>query len=516
MPVDRLLSAIAGATPETVHETLDELIGPCLVTDLDGTISRANDAFSELLGRRPEPLVGTPIRELVPVTHRRAFRETMTVLARRKRAPRTFLTRLERRGGRPFDVEVRAARVDAAGTPPILLLSFRDVTETLHVEGQLWELNANLEQRIAERTAELEVLSEELDRRRSYLEAVLHHIPAGIVIADVQTGDVTMANARAREIIGAEPGEPANVSWTEWTRATRTHAHEAGDQSRDWPLARALHGERVSRERVILVSAHGNRRMVEVSAAPVMDSQGEVVSAVALFQDVTAAEARMRATAEFVTNAAHELRTPLASIVSGIEVLESGAKEIPAERDRFLAHVGREAARLARLSGALLLLARLQSGVEEPRAEIVELAPLLDAVAAGLRPAEGVRIAVRCPSNAAAIANLGLLEQAVTSLATNAVRYTDTGRITLSVARPNAKVRIRVKDTGRGMLPEVLDRAGERFYRGDPAGPAGFGLGLAIARESVELMGGSLLLDSHVGEGTTADIVLPAARLVAA
>ena len=257
--------------------------------------------------------------------------------------------------------------------------------------------------------------------------------------------------------------------------------------------------------------------MLEVNAAPIRDARGEVVAAVALSQDVTDADIRLRAASEFVANAAHELRTPLAAIVSGIEVLVAGAKDIPAERDRFLAHIAREADRLTRLSTALLQLARLQSGVEKPRTEVISLAPVLAAVAAGLRPARGVRVSVRCPKGAAALASRGLLEQALTSIAGNATRYTDAGRITLS-ASPAGRQRCASasKDTGRGMAPEALDRADERFYRADPTGPAGFGLGLAIARQSVEAMGGSLVLASDVGQGTTVDVVLPAARVVSA
>jgi two-component system phosphate regulon sensor histidine kinase PhoR len=125
-----------------------------------------------------------------------------------------------------------------------------------------------------------------------------------------------------------------------------------------------------------------------------------------------------------------------------------------------------------------------------------------------------VKVVVRCPPDAAAIANRGLLEQALTSTAANASRYTQAGRITLSVARRPGRVRIRVRDTGQGMTPEMVLRAGERFYRGDPSSPGGFGLGLAIARQAVEAMGGELRLSSEPGEGTTADVELPAAQLV--
>ena len=381
-------------------------------------------------------------------------------------------------------------------------------------EQQLRKLTRELEERIVERTAELELLSRELEYRRAYLETLVQHIPAGLVIADAASGLVTMSNERAQKIAGLEPGHLPLPLGAPDTGPLGLGGEPVSHDPRELPLARALTGEVVRAERLALTRRDGTNVVLEVDAAPIRDASGHVIAAAAVFQDVTEGDMRSLAARDFVANAAHELRTPLAAIVSGIDVLESGAKEIPAERDRFLAHVAREADRLVRLTRALLLLARIQSGVEEPRAEVVELAPLLREIADGLRPAAGVRVTVRCPADAAAIANRGLLEQALTSLATNASRYTEAGRITLSVARPRDRVRIRVRDTGPGMAPETLMRAGERFYRGDPSSVGGFGLGLAIARQAAEAMGGVLRLSSELDVGTTAEIELPSARLV--
>ena len=382
---------------------------------------------------------------------------------------------------------------------------------TEQTQKRQWELDADLEQRIVERTAELEILSMESERRRAYLETVVQHIPAGLVIFDAETGAVTTANERAREIVAVDSG--AALSVDEWSSRTQSAVDASGRN----PLDRAIEGETIDGERVTVEHPEGRYVVLEMNAAPIRGPRGEVVAVAALFQDVTQAEARHRASVEFVANAAHELRTPLAAIVSGVEVLESGAKELPVERDRFLAHIAREAQRLVRLTRALLLLARIQSGIEEARAEVLELAPMLRAVADGLRPAAGVKVLVRCPADAAAIATRGLLEQALTSVATNAARYTESGRISLSVAHRGARVRVRVRDTGRGMSSDELARAGERFFRSrDPASPRGFGLGLAIASDAVHAMGGTLELSSVEGSGTTVDIELPAARLVSA
>ena len=115
----------------------------------------------------------------------------------------------------------------------------RDMTEHTFAEGHLWELNAELERRIAERTAELELASEELERRRAYLETIVQHIPAGLVIADAKTGDITMANERSLEIGDGAGGLPTKATWTR-ARATRADGKPYGPA--DLPLSRALPG----------------------------------------------------------------------------------------------------------------------------------------------------------------------------------------------------------------------------------------------------------------------------------
>jgi PAS domain S-box-containing protein len=387
------------------------------------------------------------------------------------------------------------------------------VTEAVPAERAPSELHAELERRIAERTAELERAYEELETRSGYLEALVQSIPAGLVIADAATGTITSANDRAYAIAGPNIERAQNLG--EWSDAEGYRRDGSAYAAQDWPLARALRGEHVVNEELTLVRRDGTSMLLELHAAPVYDKRNQIVAAVSLFQDVTERETRRRAAAEFIANAAHELRTPLAAVVSGIDVLEGGAKYHADERDRFLAHISREAERLVRLTRALLLLARVQSGTEAARVEIVKLAPLIADVAAGLRVAPNVRVTTRCGPQTAALANPGLLEQALTSVAGNAARYTSAGRIVLSASRAQRSVRIRVRDTGRGMSPEEVRRAGERFFRGEAPDAGGFGLGLSIAQQAIEAMGGTLEIQSERGAGTTVEMILPGAEILA-
>jgi signal transduction histidine kinase len=219
-------------------------------------------------------------------------------------------------------------------------------------------------------------------------------------------------------------------------------------------------------------------------------------------------EARERAERDFVTNAAHELQSPLASIISAIEVLQAGAKDGP-ERDVFLGHIERSSDRLAQIVRALLVLARAQSGLERPKDEVIALGPLLEQIAADLRLAPGVELRVSCPPGAALVSNRELLEQALINLAENAVKYTSRGSVHLSVRASETDTEIAVSDTGSGIPAADRPHVFERFYRGSQRGDGGSGLGLSIVQAAVDLLGAEVELESQPGGGTVVRLRFP-------
>jgi len=240
------------------------------------------------------------------------------------------------------------------------------------------------------------------------------------------------------------------------------------------------------------------------------DELGELADSIDRMRGRLAERQRFeQAEREFVTNAAHELRTPLTTIVGAVEQLRAGSKDVPEERERFLAHLERESARLARLVRALLVLARAQTGQESPRLLPLALRPLLEQAAAGVRPAEGVELEVSCPTGLIVLADRDLLEQALSNLVSNAAKYTEHGRIDV-VGRdgPGTTAVIEVLDTGVGMTPAEREAATGRFVRANASGADGFGVGLAIVQQAVTVLGGRLELESAPGQGTTARLIL--------
>jgi signal transduction histidine kinase len=358
---------------------------------------------------------------------------------------------------------------------------------------------------MVERTAELEA-------ERALLEAVVEHIPVGLIVVD-PAGRPTRANAEALRILRVGSIDDPRLSAWRDAEAYDLDGRRVGPD--DWPLARSLQtGARLSAARLEVVTPAG-RLILEISTAPVFADSGEITGALAVFRDVTIPERTERAERDFVTNAAHELQSPLAAIVSAVEVLQAGAKERP-DRDMFLGHIERAADRLTRLVRALLVLARAQIGVEAPKNELVALCALLDDIGAGLGLDATVDLHVDCPTELAVLTNRELVEQAVVNLAENAAKHTKTGRVVLTARQVDGDVvEIAVSDTGGGIAAANRPRVFERFYRAEANGTAGFGLGLAIVDAVAQALDGELALDSTVGAGTTVRLRLPrAASLV--
>jgi two-component system phosphate regulon sensor histidine kinase PhoR len=256
------------------------------------------------------------------------------------------------------------------------------------------------------------------------------------------------------------------------------------------------------------------------------DQEDSSAAAVILvFHDETRAKRAEQSRADFVANASHELRSPLASLIGMIETLRGPAANDPAAQERFLEIMRIEAKRMARLIDDLLSLSRVEINEHVPPRGTVDLAEILKGIETTLamRARErNMRIVVDCAANLPPIAGeTDQLIQVFHNLVDNAVKYGRAGTDIRVVAErallPGsgaAGARIAVADLGQGIPAVHLPRITERFYRLD-AGRSrklgGTGLGLAIVKHIVNRHRGHLLIESEEGEGSTFTVVLPAA-----
>jgi heavy metal sensor kinase len=213
----------------------------------------------------------------------------------------------------------------------------------------------------------------------------------------------------------------------------------------------------------------------------------------------------------------HELRTPVAALLTTIEVTLKKPRK-PEEYREVLADCRESGQQISQLVERLLMLARIDAGVDHLRVENVDVTALAEQCTALVRPlaeARGLKLRLHSEGEAVLAADPAKLREVMTNLLHNAIEYNrPDGSIDLTVGRHNGSLRVEVSDTGVGIAPEARARIFERFYRADPSRHSDAphsGLGLAIVKGYVDLMGGSIDVESSVGRGSTFRVELPAA-----
>lgn len=212
----------------------------------------------------------------------------------------------------------------------------------------------------------------------------------------------------------------------------------------------------------------------------------------------------------------HELRTPLAALITTIEVALRKPRD-PEQYREVLGECHASARQMCQLVERLLALARLDAQVDRLRPQLVDAAELAEECAALVRPlAESQNITLRVHRNGPVPlqADPAKLREVVTNLLHNAIQYNrPAGSVDLLVQRDNGQLVVEVRDTGIGIPAEARHQIFERFYRADPSRHSEglhAGLGLAIVKGYVDLMGGSIAVESTVGQGSTFRVRLPA------
>ena len=373
------------------------------------------------------------------------------------------------------------------------------------------ELTANLPadqqtlwRRLSTQRAALEESQIEQSRARRDLEDVLASLQDAVLVVDSQSrlrfvnhAALQLFDLRIEEVLGANLIE-----------ALPSFGIEAA-------MRAALVNGQSSAQELHLYAP--KIREVFLRVAPVYSGAGAEVGAVAIVQDLTQLRRLERVRRDFVANASHELRTPIANIRATAETLLHAPGDAQLIQ-RFLPPLISEAERLSRLVSDLLDLARAEASEKATRAP-VELNQLVNNVVDSLRDKAGrnqIRIEWQSdPNNPTVSGDAAALEQVAFNLLDNALSYTPAGgAVALRLREKNDETAaiLEVSDSGIGIPADDLPRIFERFYRVDKArsrSEGGTGLGLAIVKHIVESHGGHVEVDSQEGSGTTFRVELP-------
>lgn len=228
-------------------------------------------------------------------------------------------------------------------------------------------------------------------------------------------------------------------------------------------------------------------------------------------------EAHNRIRDEFVSNASHELKTPLATMKLLSESILYDENPNPALMREFFSDVSHEVDRLNCVIGDLLRMVKFDQSEESLALERVRFDQIIAKAAGRLRPLaykKNVELTVSAPEAISVMGEESRLDQVVTNLVENALKYTDKGSVCVSLARDGEDALLEVRDTGIGIPEEAVSHVFERFYRVDKArsrDTGGTGLGLAIVEKIVAQHGGEIKVESELGSGSAFFVRIPLA-----
>ena len=341
---------------------------------------------------------------------------------------------------------------------------------------------------------------------RNEREAILSSMVEGVIAVDSNQRIISM-NRAAAELFDANPARVQGKSIQHAVRNPRVAELIADTLAEQGAISREMK-----------VYTSGREVALQAHAAGLRDAAGKAIGVVVVLDDVTDLRRLERMRSDFVANVSHELKTPITSIKGFVETLLDGGMDSTDDARRFLEIVAKQADRLNAIIEDLLTLSRVE---QDERAHESLLAPgaLLPAVngavqlCASAAQAKEVRLVHACPPGLRARINAPLLEQGVTNLIDNAIKYSEQGgEVRVEVSEAQGEIVLAVIDQGCGISAEHLPRLFERFYRVDKARSrqlGGTGLGLAIVKHIAQTHGGRVVVDSKPGQGSTFKILLP-------
>ena len=235
------------------------------------------------------------------------------------------------------------------------------------------------------------------------------------------------------------------------------------------------------------------------------------------------AEAASQAKSRFLAVTSHELRTPLTGVIGYADLLAAGiGGELNERQSAQVARIKDAAWHLVSIIDEILTFSRVEAGTEHVVLEAVDAGALVDDCAELLRPhasAKGIELRFRNGGHgpASIVTDAGKLRQIVLNLTGNAVKFTDAGRVELTVAAVDDGVSVTVRDSGPGIPPDMLESIFEPFVQVDQTNTrvrGGTGLGLSVSRSLAQMLGGSIRVSNLEGGGALFELTLPSAQVV--
>lgn len=368
--------------------------------------------------------------------------------------------------------------------------------------------------------SQMEMLNADYYKR--YLEVVCNNATLAIFIMDDRQQCVYM-NPAAEKLTGFSLDEVRGQALHNLIHHTRPDGSHYPLE--ECPIDRAFPQNNQEQGEEVFVRKDGSFYPVAYTASPIREGSG-IVGTIVEVRDITqdkldekARQELEQARTAFFSNISHEFRTPLTLILGSLEEILADAAELSQDKYQQVDMAHRNSLRLLKLVNTLLDFSRIEAGRTQATYEPTDIATITTDLASTFRAAierAGMRLVVDCPPLPEVYVDLQMWEKIVLNLLSNAFKFTFNGEIEVSLkTRENATqnyVELAVKDTGIGIPATEIPQLFERFHRVKEAqgrSYEGSGIGLSLVQELVKLHGGTVTVDSIVGQGSCFSVSIP-------
>ncbi len=482
-----------------------------VVANADGNIELINPRVEEMFGYTTSELIGQPVELLMPqalrnnhVGHRQRYNAHPT-----KRAMGIGLDLVaERKDGSTFPIEISLNHFQHEGHMMVMAL-ISDVTERKKTDLALQQLNQELEQKVADRTKDL--------RESQKLHSIIsRNFPNGTINVFDRNLNYIFIEGMEMYRLGVDSSRLVGTSYLE--RLDPQIRNEIRDK-----LMQVFEGENSNFEIVF----KGRTYMINAVALP--DDDGSIDQILVVEQNITAlkkAQSDIREALEkekqlselksrFVSMASHEFRTPLTTVLSSISLLQKYI-ERDGDKEKQYKHISRMRSSVHHLTNILndfLSIDKLEEGKVEVNLQEINIKAFLEEVTEDVEgmTKKGQQIDFEFEGTELFVTDKSIVRNILHNLLSNAIKYSDENkRIALTARADESGFVFRVKDQGMGIPKSEQQHLFERFFRAKNAlNIEGTGLGLSIIKKYVDLLHGSIKLNSEEGEGTECIISLP-------
>ena len=358
--------------------------------------------------------------------------------------------------------------------------------------------------------------SGELVSLQRELERIFASLGHGMYVVDKERR-IVLWNRAAESILGWREKDTLGKDCQEFIG----HLDDNGEQlcERSCPLLDTIEKSNTSYAGIVWAHTESGELVpVNVSCAPLMED-GQVAGAVEVFSDMTHEKEVDRLKSTMCSVVAHELRTPLTSMKGYLELVLGGeVGDITDDQRDFLAIVGENAQRMQELIDDFLDAEKLQSGLIEMHWEDLDIGSLAEQSLKDLAPAakeKSLCVVVELEEVPPVQGDRNRMKQVLANLVSNAIKYTNEGKVGVRTHANGKHVTVEVWDTGVGIPKNEIGRIGEKFFRASTAARTsghGSGLGLAITKEIIKKHDGELRIESGTGNGSRFHVLLPVSK----